>query len=106
MLHADVRHVAITHRVGFVAGDSHYHLLYIVGGKPASIEETGKRIERSLNWRTHRPFLDVRPRDLVAFPELLDELRRIGLDDAIFPGRQGLKEIVRAGKNVVNTCPT
>src|SRR5260370_6634469 len=65
VLHTDVRHVSIAYCVGFVAGDSHYHLPYVGGGKRALFEETDERIQRSLNWRAHCPFLDVRPYYLV-----------------------------------------
>src|SRR5260370_40979342 len=106
MLQADVRHVAIAHRVGLIAGDSHYHLPYIVGGKRTLFEEAHECVERSLDGRAYRPLLDVRAGYLVALPELFDELRRIGLDNTIFPGRQGFKKIVGARENVANTGPT
>src|SRR5207244_12498242 len=57
-------------------------------------EETHECVEWSLDGRAYCPFFDVCPRYLVALPEFVDELRWIGLDDTIFPGRQRFKEIV------------
>ena len=106
MLHADVGHVAITHGVGFVAGDSHDHFAHVIGGKRTFFEEALEGIERGLNGRTHCPFLDICPRYLVALAEFLDQHCRIRFDHTIFPGSKGLEEIVGAGENVINACPT
>ena len=86
VLHADIRHVTIAHGVGFVSSDPHYHLLYVVGAKRPLFEEACKCVERSLDGRAHRPFLDVRLRDLVALAELFHELSGIGLYDTAIPG--------------------
>src|SRR6266849_4034375 len=105
VLHADVRHIAVADGIGFIAGDAHDHFGDILGSKGALVEETGKRVERSLNGRAHRPFLDVRARDFLALAELVHENRGIGLEDAAFARREGLEEIVGAGKNVVDSGP-
>ena len=58
-----------------------------------------------MDWRAHSPFLDVGAGDFVALPEFVDELRRIGFQNAILPGCVGIEKIVRPGENVVDTGP-
>ena len=72
VLEADIRHLAVVHGLGFVDGHSHDDLLHLLGLEGAPLPQDLYGVKWRLDGRSDGPFLDVCPRDLVAFPELLD----------------------------------
>src|ERR1019366_2023059 len=87
VLDADVWHLAIVH--DRTRAHPHHHLLHLVRLKGMLPQHDFQRVERSLDGRSYRPFLDARRYDFVAHSELIDQsllvtMRRIGQQEIIF----------------------
>ena len=98
VLDADIRHIAVIHnRCARV--HAHDHLAHLVRFKRLAFEHRLESVERRLNRRSHRPFLDAGTHDFVALAELIHQCVRI----AVRSVRE--QEIVIAGKNVFHAGP-
>ncbi len=72
VLQADVGDVAVVHHRGFAGAEPHAHLSHLLGVERPPFQQDLQRVERRLDRRADRPFLDVGADDLVALAELLD----------------------------------
>ena len=95
VLDANIRYLAVADDRGLASGHPDGHRLHLIGFEGAPLQNNFERIERSLNGRADRPFLDIGADDFVALAELIrqicGELRGIGLRRVIG------QEVIRTG---------
>ena len=87
------------HHVGLGVAAPHQDLRHVPGLERTPLVQDFERVERRLDRRADRPFLDVGAGDLVALAKLLDQARRIGA------GRIGQDEVVRSREHIVDAGP-